>query len=562
MDYLDPGMQGTPLQLKQDRALEKQGYWFDKAAADHFCEFSERYCRHSKGKWAGQPIILAPWQRKHLRRLFGWRRPNGTRRYRRAFWEVPRKNGKSTVLSVVMNYLTEADGEPGARVYSAANDKEQAKEVFDEAKNMVNASPELSTRTIVYKDSISVPTTNSVYRVLSGRTTGKHGLNVHGIGLDEVHEMKDRELYDTLTTAQGSRRQPLEFVITTSGYDRHSLCYELHDYAMKCIEGIIEDHEFLPVVYAAGEHDDWKSEETWKKANPNYGVSLDVEYFQSEFRKACQSPGRENAFKRLHLNIWTEQAKRWLDIEDWKGCRSRVLDLADLAGRECYAGLDLSKTTDLSALVMLFPWTPDEELEFGGPGYHIVPRFWVPEESADKRSKRDRVPYPTWIKQGYITATPGNVVDYRYIRKDIVEISQQVQLLEIAYDRWSATELVQNLQDDDGLTMVQFGQGFVSMAAPTAELERLVTARRINHMAHPVLRWMASHVVVSQNPAGDIKPDKAKSRERIDGIVALVMALGRASVRASGISVYESRGVTTFGGDDDSENGGDEGHDG
>lgn len=482
----------------------------------------------------------------HLRRLFGWRRPDGTRRYRRTFWEIPRKNGKSTIASGVALYLTFADNEPGAEVYAAANDKDQAAIVFNEAKQMVVAAPELSARSSLYKDAIFVPEFLSRLKVLSSKPGGKHGLNPHAILYDEIHEAQDRELYDVLTTGSGSRRQPLEFVITTAGYDVLSICYELHDYALKCIEGIIEDPHFLPVVYAAAADDDWKDEGTWYKANPNLGVSLSLEYFRGEFKKACQSPGRENAFKRLHLNIWTEQATRWLDLDDWKACNRRTLTLAQLAGRVCYGGLDLSKTTDLSALVLVFPFTPEEEAEYGGPGYHVVPWFWVPAESADKRAKRDRVPYPQWIKDGRITATEGNVVDYRFIRRDIVALSKQFDIREIAYDRAFATELVQNLQDEDGLTMAEFGQGFLSMAAPTFELERLVTSKRINHMGEPVLRWMASNVVVRQDPAGNLKPDKGKSRERIDGIVALVMAIGRASVRGNDVSVYETRGLTVF----------------
>lgn len=533
-------MQGSAVELALDRKLLKQRYWFDAAAADHFCDFCSRYIRQSKGKWQNQPLELAPWQVQRVRRLFGWRRPDGTRRYRRTFWFVPRKNGKSTIAAAIALYLTTADGELGAGVFCAANSKEQAAEVFAEAKNMAEGSPVINSMCEAYKDSLFVPATLSRLQVISSKPSTAHGKNVHGVVIDEIHEFKTRELYDVLTTASSVRDQPLECVITTAGQDQgaSTICTEIYDYACKVRDGIVEDPEFMPVIFEAGEDDDWTAEETFAKANPMYGITISRTTWESEVRKAKENTGRELAFKRLFLNRWTQSQKKWLDSMDWNACAGPRLSLEQFAGRKCWGGLDLSKTTDLSSLVLVFP------REDGG--YDVVPFFWCPAEQAERRSRKDRVPYVEWIRQGHLRATEGNVVDYRKLEADIVEISKVVKLQEIAYDRYLAATIVQNLQDDHGITMVEFGQGFVSMAAPSAELERLVIAHRIRHGAHPILRWMASHVVVRVDPAGNMKPDKEKSRERIDGIVGLVMAIGRAMVRTETTSVYEERGLRTL----------------
>ena len=533
----DPGMQGTEVELKLDRQLLKRGWYFQKSEADRVCIFFEEWLRHSKGKWAGTAFKLQPWQRARLRRLFGWRRKDGTRRYRRTAWWVPRKNGKSTIAAGVALFLLVCDNEPGAEVYSAASNEEQAGAVFNEAKRMVRASEPMSELTETFTKSIFVPSTLSRYQVLSAKPDSKHGLNVHGIVIDELHALKDRELYDVLTSASAAREQPMEFLISTSGSDIGSFAYEIWDYSVKVRDGILEDPEFMPVVYCAEDGDDWQHESTWKKANPNYGVSVSKTFLKGELKKCEGMPGRISAFKQLYLNIWTQDVAAWLDLDAWIECAvPGIKDLERYRGRKCYGGLDLSKTTDLSAFALVFP-NDDGTVD-------VLMWFWCPADSAQKRAKKDRVQYPLWIQQGHITATPGNVVDYRHIRKAIQEISLSVDLQEIAYDRAFASELVQRLQDDDGITMVEFGQGFLSMSAPTSELERLITAREITHDGNPCMNWMVSNVVVKMDEAGNIKPNKAKSRERIDGVVALIMALGRSSVRVDTSSVYETRGLT------------------
>jgi phage terminase large subunit-like protein len=489
-------------------------FWYDETAAERAVQFFSKCLTHTKGEWAGQPLHLDPWQADQIiRPLFGWKRRDGTRKYRTAFIMIPRKAGKSTLAAGIANYLLFADNEPGAEVYSAAADREQAAIVFEMAKGMIDASEPLRSRSTSYKRSIVVPSSASSYKVLSSDAYTKHGLSASGIVIDEVHALPNRELWDVLTTSTGARRQPLTVAITTAGYDRHSLCYELYDYAVKVRDGIITDEAFLPVIFEVGKDDDWTQPATWHKAHPGLGVSVKEEYFAAECAKAQQLPGYENTFKRLLLNIWTEQNNRWLAMDAWDKCAE---DLPDLAGRQCFAGLDLASTTDIAALVLAFPI--DGKV-------HLLPFFFVPREGMKRRQDRDRVPYVDWVRQGHIIATEGNVIDYDVIRAKINALSEIYQIKEIAIDRWNATQLSTQLSGD-GFEMCAFGQGFASMSAPTKELERRVLSQEVNHAGNPVLRWMASNVSVNQDAAGNMKPDKSKSTERIDGIVASLMALG------------------------------------
>ena len=508
----------------------KTDYWYDEAAAQKAVDFFRLAGHHVKGEWAGQPIILLPWQENDIvRPLFGWKRPDGTRRYRTCYVEIPRKNGKSTIAAVIGLYLLLADDEPGAEVYSAAADRSQAAIVFDLAKSMVAMSPLLSRRLEVYQRSLVAPATRSSYKVLSADVESKFGYNAHGIIFDELHTQPNRKLWDALTTATGARRQPLTFVMTTAGYDRHSICWEQHDYAEKVKAGIIQDDSYLPVVYAASEDDDWTDHKVWAKANPSLGNTIKRDYVETECRHAQDIPGYQNTFKRLQLNIWTEQSTRWLDMATWDACRSDF-EAADLEGRDCFAGLDLSSTQDITALSLVFP---------GPDGYQVLSYFWAPEEGISKRAQRDRVPYDLWSQDGHIEATEGNVVDYDIIRNRINELNQRFHIVEVAIDRWNSTDLQRRLQDD-GFVVVPFGQGFASMTAPSKELERVLLSGQLRHNGNPVLRWMVSNVAVLQDAAGNLKPDKAKSTERIDGVVALIMALGRSMVQPGGWSIYET----------------------
>lgn len=534
---LDEGELGTAIEMALDRRLRKKGYWFDPAEADRVCRFVG-LCKHSKGKWAGQPLKLEPWQRRIVRRLFGWRREDGTRRYRRAALWLPRKNGKSTLIAVLLLYLTAADGENGAQVFSAASNREQAGMVFDEAKLMVQASRELSATSALYKSTIFFPQKKGVYRVLSAKPGSKHGLNVHGVGIDEIHAIKDRELYDVLTSASASRTQPMEIVISTAGNNIGSFGYEIWEYALKVRDGVLEDPEFLAVVYAADPGDDWRSEKTWEKANPNYGVSVSPDFLRGELTKTRGMPGRIAAFKQLYLNLWTQAAEAWLPIDKCRDCFAGARALSAYKGRRCWAGLDLSSTTDLTALALVFEPGEDEV-------YDLAVFFWVPRDTALEHERADRAQYVKWIDQRFLRATPGNVVDYDLVERDVAKIAGFVQLQELAYDRWGASQISQRLQDVHGITMVQHGQGYKDMSPAAKEFERVVLSKKVRIHENPVLLWQLSNVIVKRDPSGNIKPDKSRPTNRIDGVVAALMALARASLREQNTSVYSRRGVIT-----------------
>lgn len=517
--------------MTRKRSTSAKQFVYDEAAADRAVGFFHDVLTHSKGEWAGKPLTLAPWQETEIiRPLFGWRRADGTRRYRTLFAMVPRKAGKSTLAAGIALYLLFCDDEPAGEVYGAAADRQQAGIIMDMCKAMVAASPALRARAKVYARSIVVPETGSSYRCVSSDAYSAHGFSPSAIVFDELHVQPNRDLYDALTTGTGARRQPLTVAITTAGYERTSLCFEMYDHARKAKAGTVKDDALLPVIYQAGAEDDWTSPATWRKAHPGLGISVPESYIAAECEKARQLPSYENSFKRLLLNIWTEQETRWLSIAQWDKCES---EYPDLLGRECYAGLDLSSTTDLSALVLAFPV---------GSTLHLRAYFWCPEEGIRKRALRDQVPYESWVRDGLIEATPGAAIDYSCIRAKINELGQRYRITGIAYDPWNATQLVKDLTDD-GVTMVPLRQGFVSMNAPTKELERRLLAEEINHGGNPVLRWMADSVVVSTDPAGNIKPNKAKATDRIDGIVAAIMALtgiGEPAVE----SIYETLAAT------------------
>jgi phage terminase large subunit-like protein len=511
-----------------------EAFYFDEDAAQLALDFFTECLTHAKGELAGQPVVLEPWEQSIIANAFGWkRRSDGTRRYRKVFVFVPRKNGKTTLVAGIVLLGLFVDGEPGAEVYSAAAEKDQAKICFDIAKSMTMGDKDLCARAEIYLNSIVLKGTNSFYKPLSADAHTKHGYNAHFVVIDELHAQPNRNLVDVLETSVGSRRQPMIIYITTSDYERESICNEVHGYACKVRDGLIDDPHFLPAIYEASRDDDWTSEATWKKANPNYGVSLKPEYMRAECEKAKNTPSYENTFKRLMLNIRTEQARRWLQMDKWDACPSQI-DLESLRGRPCYGGLDLANISDIASFALAFP----EEV-----GYTIVVYNWAPEDTAEEREMKQGVPYLTWGKQGFIELTPGNSIDYRYIRKRINEISKIYNLIEIAYDPWNATHIATELGEEDGFKMIQFRQGFQSMNEPSKEMERLVMTGILNHGGNPVLRWQASNVSAKSDPAGNIKPDKESSSDKIDGIVASIMAIGRAMVTPDQVSVYSTRGI-------------------
>lgn len=507
-------------------------------AADKAVSFIE-HLKHTKGKWAGVPFDLMPWQKDIIRPLFGMLNKNGKRQYRTCYVEIPRKNGKSEIAAAIALYLLFADKELGAEIYSAAADREQASIVFNVAAQMVRQCPPLAKRCKIIDSQkrIVIPKTASFYRAISADAHTKHGFSAHGIIFDELHAQPNRELWDVLTTSTGAREQPLVFAITTAGYDRNSICWEQHEYAQKILDRIIDDPTFFPVIYSIDEDADWKDEANWHIANPGLGEFRSLEEMRSFAVKAVQTPALENTFRRLYLNQWTSSVERWLPMDAWDASAGLVVP-ENLKGRRCYVGLDLASTTDLAALALVFPSDGAE------PIYDVLMHFWVPDEGIRARAHKDRVPYDVWTKQGFITATEGNVIHYAAIQKKIEELYKDYNIQEIAFDRWGATKLSQDLTDA-GFLMVPFGQGFASMSPPTKELMNLILSKRLRHGGNPVLRWNADNLVVRQDPAGNLKPDKGKSTEKIDGMVALIMALDRATRNIDTTSIYETRGVVT-----------------
>ncbi len=504
--------------------------WFDYDAAQDICDFFPECLRHVKGEWAGTPIILEDWQQGYLANLIGWKRLDGKRRYRTSILYVPRKNSKSTMCSGLALYLLECDGEGGAEIYSAAAERDQAAICFELAKSMVLQCPTLAGVTGVFRTSLTYK--DSSYKAISADANTKHGYNPHAVLFDELHAQPNRDLVDVLTTGMGARSQPLMEFMTTADYGRESICNEIYEYACKVRDGIIDDQGFLPAIYEALATDDWTDPKVWAKANPNLGVSVKLAYLAEQCQKAKDTPGYENTFKRLHLNIVTEQANRWLSMDKWDACAAFTFTDEDLKGRRCFAGLDLASKIDIAALVLVFP------MDDGS--YRVRPYFWIPSDGAKKREDRDRVPYTVWARESHLTMTTGDVIDYDAIRLAIGELAKVYDIREVAVDMWNATQIATQL-GGDGIEMVPFGQGYKSMSEPSKELEKLVIGGKWHHNGNPVLRWMASNVAAEGDAAGNIKPSKKHSTEKIDGIVASVMALGRAIVQDpnDGKSVYD-----------------------
>ena len=534
---------------------------YDKSAADYAVAFIENLC-HTKGTWAGKPFELIDWQEQIIRDLFGTLKPNGYRQFNTAYIEIPKKQGKSELAAAVALLLTCGDGEERAEVYGCAADRQQAAIVFDVAADMVRMCPALSKRVkiLASQKRIIYTPTNSFYQVLSAEAYSKHGFNIHGVVFDELHTQPNRKLFDVMTKGSGdARMQPLYFLITTAGTDTHSICYETHQKAKDIIEGRKIDPTFYPVIYGADESDDWTDPKVWKKANPSLDITVGIDKVKAACESAKQNPGEENAFRQLRLNQWVKQAVRWMPMEKWDKCAFAV-DEDELEGRVCYGGLDLSSTTDITAFVLVFPPSLGGAASVPRLGdgfatsccppiddddkYIILPYFWIPEDNLTLRVNRDHVPYDVWERQGYLQTTDGNVVHYGFIEQFIEKLGERFNIREIAFDRWGAVQMVQNLEGM-GFTVVPFGQGFKDMSPPTKELMKLVLEQKIAHGGHPVLRWNMDNIYIRTDPAGNIKADKEKSTEKIDGAVATIMALDRA-IRCGndhGASVYDERGI-------------------
>src|SRR5574344_2011408 len=510
---------------------------YSKEAADRAVNFIESL-KHTDGVWYKQPFKLLDWQEQIIRDVFGIVKKDGYRQFNTAYIEIPKKQGKSELAAAVALYLTIGDFEAGAQVYGCAADRNQAKIVFNVAKKMISLSHYLSKHVKISESKNRIEYKNSFYQVLSAEAYSKHGFNIHGVVFDELHAQPNRKLFDVMTKGSGdARKQPLFFLITTAGDDTNSICYEVHQKAKDILEGRKIDKTFYPVIYGADVDDDWTDPEVWKKANPSLGVTVDIEKVRLVRGPARSTLGAETALCRSGLDQWVKQAIRWMPMEKWDNC-SFAVNPDELEGRVCYGGLDLSSTTDITAFVLVFPPHSDDDK------YYILPFFWIPEDTLELRVKRDHVPYDVWLRQGFLETTEGNVVHYGYIEKFIERLGEKYNIREIAFDRWGAVQMVQNLEGM-GFTVVPFGQGFKDMSPPTKELMKLTLEQKLAHGGHPVIRWMMDNIYSRCDPAGNIKADKEKSTEKIDGAIATIMGLDRA-IRCgndNGASVYDERGI-------------------
>ncbi len=505
-----------------DPCKNSDDFYFDQRAANNACKIFPAYFKHKEGEFSGKPFHLERWEKKIIGHIFGWKRKTDwTRRYRKAFVYVPKKNGKTQLMAGIGIICLVFDNEPGAQVYTASGDQEQANIMFKAATFAVENHEELSENIEIQKSYklMQFSATESYWKVLSSNAKTKHGPNISALFLDELHvfpEQRGRELLETLEAGIISRRQPLIVYTTTADYSRPSPCNEVYEYAKKVRDGIVPDPYFFPVIYEADEEkDDWKSEATWMKANPNYGISVKRDYFIERVREAEANPSKENAFKRLHLNIQTKQEKKWMDIKEWD-LSGQQLDPEALKNKKCFGAIDLSSTNDIAAFGLYFPETISYLLY-----------CWVPKETA-----RKRIEYELWEKQKYIEVTKGRTIDDDAIRARINELKKDYAFEQIAYDTWNAARLAKKLGDDDGFVMVPFGQGYKSMNEPTKEIEKLILNHRLNHFGNPVMRWMISNATALSDTANNIKiikPNK-DSPQKVDGVITLIMGCGLSMV--------------------------------
>lgn len=505
-----------------DAAAVAAGCWFDPAAAERIRTFMARFLKHSKGKFGGQPFELLEWQwREVIAPLFGWKRPDGTRRYRRASIWVAKKNGKSTLAAALVIIGLLGDSEPGANVYSAAADREQASIIYHEAANMVRQSPALAkhldpvdtAKRIVHRNA------GAFYQVLSkeSKKTG-HGINASMVVIDELHVV-DRETYETLRYAGAARQQPLFVEISTAGNNRDSLGYERYLYAKRVRDGETEDPELLPVVYEAESNDLWEAPEQWRRANPSLGVTITEDSFAADFREAKQGTAATQAsFKQLRLNLWQDTVSAWFPVDLWDACAGPMTD-EQLAGLPCWFGFDLASKMDLTACVWVF--------KLADGSYYFRSRFWCPAEADSARQKANKALLRPWVLAGHIKSTPGNVTDYDVIEADILADAARLSPREGAYDPWNATQVVTHLTNQ-GVSLREFGQTIKNYNQPMKEFEKLVREKKARHDANPVMRFCIKNVMVQPDGNDNIRPHKGKSADKIDGVMGGLMGLGLA----------------------------------
>ena len=517
-----------------DRALD-MGRYFDKRAAMRTIRFIEKL-KHTKGEWAGQRFRLEPWQQFVLWNIFGWTNADGTRRFRYAYIEIARKNGKTALSAGIGLYMLFADGESRPEVYSAATVKDQAKICFSDAVEIVKAT-DLKNYLTPYRNSIVYELKGGTMKPLSSDYGTHDGLNPSCGIIDEFHAHKDSGMFDVIKSAFGARRQPLMFIITTAGFDKSGVCYAYRENVIKVLRGVNEDDSLFGIIYTLDDKSEWDDPKMWIKANPNLGVSLSADYLADQVKDAKNRPEAVRNVMTKNVDLWVDAERTWILDDVWQKCIGTT-DPADLKGCACWGGLDLSNVSDITAYVLLF---------HENDRFQLLPHFWIPEEKMLEKVRKENINYDKWVAKGYVTVTPGNVIDYDFVKADILRIVADYDLRTSAYDRWNSSQTIIDLQNE-GMECNPFGQGYGSMSAPTKEFEKLVLTGKIEHFGNPVLRWMLASTLVKTDPAGNIKPDKEKSTQKIDGIVAAIMALGEwMTAQADDESnPYENRGLLTL----------------
>lgn len=494
-------------------------YYFDAEEAEHVFLFSETFCRHSKGEWAGKPVVLEDWQKFCLGCIFGWKKKkDDTRRFVYFYIQVARKNGKSTLMAVVGLYVLVCDGEGGAEIYSAATKKDQAKIIFTEAKNMVNASAELKKVLNVYTNNISFDAMLSKFEPLSADAQTLDGLNVHLGLIDEYHAHKNSDVFDILDSAKGARRQPIIGICTTAGKNPSSVCHEYYEMCKNVLAGTEEKDDLFVYIAELDEGDDWTDENVWIKANPNMGVSV----YAGDMRTMCQTAKTmmtaQNEFKCKKLNMWVNAERGWIDIDKYNLCPDD-LSADELLGKDCYVGCDLATRNDLASVTAEFP--------LGNGFYACISHSFMPEEKIFEASKRDNMNYRALIERGYITATHGASVDFDYIEEYIRGLRDKYNVLEVCIDPWNASQLEKHLLDED-FVVVEVRMGFKTLSEPTKDLESVITNRRLYHFADPLLKWAVGNVVCIEDENANVRPAKSKSNKKIDPAMSLIIAHTRA----------------------------------
>ncbi|MBC6365788.1 terminase [Algoriphagus sp. AK58] len=505
--------------------IDTKKYYFDEYAADKVVRFIETFCTHVKGKLAGSPYILQDWERDFVRNLFGWKiKSTGLRKFRESYLQIPRKNSKTTLSAGISLYMILADGEKGGEGFFGASSRDQARIAFEIISGMIRNNQTLSKHLQVYRNSIEFSQENSFFKVVSSEAGTSHGANLSFALVDEFHTHRNSELYDVFKTSMGAREQPLLLTISTAGSDKNSACFDLYDYSRKIIDGIIEDESFLPVIYEGIDSSDLDkvlSMENVKRANPSFGKSIREDYIIDQINKAKQMPSYLNTFKQLHLNIWVDSAESWISNSDWMA-NSIDYGEEDLIGQECWAGLDLANNRDLNAFILAFPQSNGK--------IKTLSYTFLPLEAAEKKDNISAgKAFLGWARQknNHLYLTDKRSRDDDFIFEKIKELSQKFIIKKTAYDRWGADQLVSRIETELGLEFTSFGQGYKSMSPAIKKMESLVIENKLLHNNNPVLKWCLSNTKIVKDDAGNVKVSKERSKEKIDAIVALIMAVGQ-----------------------------------